>query len=87
MKSHVDLEPIRLLSDSVKTLMNDFKRLEEPFLNEPPEEKEKDVERSEVSGSKFCSRNHGKKIHKLDERSRRGKQSTHTRHHHLLSNI
>ena len=48
-KLHVDLEPIRLLNDSVKNLMNDFKRLEEPFLNEPPDEKEKDVERSEVS--------------------------------------
>lgn len=53
MKSHVDLEPIRLLNDSVKTLMNDFKKLEEPFLNEPPEEKEKDVERSEVSDLHF----------------------------------
>lgn len=53
MKLHLDLEPIRLLSDSVKAVMNDFKRLEEPFLNEPPEEKEMDVERSEVRRSTF----------------------------------
>ena len=46
---HTDLGPIRLLSDSVKDLMKEFERLEQPFLNEPAEEKEKDVERSEVS--------------------------------------
>ena len=48
MKTHVDTGPLRLLNDSIKELMNEFKRLEEPFLNEPAEEKEKDVERSDV---------------------------------------
>ena len=48
-KMHSDLGPLRLLNETVKELMNEFKKLEEPFLNEPAEEKEKDVERSDVS--------------------------------------
>ncbi len=48
-KLHAELGPLRLLNDSVRDLMNDFKKLEEPFLSEPADVKEKDVERSEVS--------------------------------------
>lgn len=48
-KTHADLGPLRLLNDSVKELMRDFRKLEEPFLNEPPDEREKDVERSQES--------------------------------------
>jgi len=44
-----DLAVIRLLNDSVKILFRDLKTIEKPFLNESPEEKEKDVERSEES--------------------------------------
>ncbi len=46
---HEDLGPLKLLSDSIKSLLQRFKHLEEPFLNESPDEKEKDVERSEES--------------------------------------
>ena len=48
-KLHAELGALRLLNHSVRDLMNDFKKLEEPFLSEPADEKEKDVERSEVS--------------------------------------
>lgn len=46
---HDDLEPLKLLNHSVKNLMHSFKRIEQPFLREPAEEEEKDVERSEES--------------------------------------
>ena len=46
---HDDLAVIRLLNDSVKGLMRSFKDLERPFLTEPAEQLEKDVERSEES--------------------------------------
>ena len=48
-KLHVELGPLRLLLDSIRDLMNDFKKLEEPFLSEPVDVQEKDVERSVVS--------------------------------------
>lgn len=44
-----DLGILKLLNDSIKEIMHDFKRIEQPFLTEPAEEKEKDVERSEES--------------------------------------
>ena len=46
-RSHVDCGPLKLLNDSVRHLMQDFKRLEEPFLEDSPEEEDKDVEKSE----------------------------------------
>ena len=48
-KLHTELGPLRLLNDSVRDLMTEFKKLEDPFLSEPADIKEKDVERSEVS--------------------------------------
>lgn len=45
-RQHVDCAPLRLLSDSVRHLMQDFKRLEEPFLEHSADE-EKDTEKSE----------------------------------------
>ena len=48
VKPHADSGPLRLLNDSIKELMNEFKKLEQPFLSESAEEKEKDVERSDV---------------------------------------
>ena len=49
-KLHTELGPLRLLNDSIRDLMKDFEKLEEPFLSEPAEGMEKDVEKSEVSG-------------------------------------
>ena len=46
-RSHVDCSPLRLLNDSVRHLMQKFRRLEEPFLEDTSEEDEKDVEKSE----------------------------------------
>ena len=46
-RHHVDCGPLRLLNDSIRHLMQDFKRLEEPFLENPPEEEEdNDIEKS-----------------------------------------
>lgn len=48
-RSHHDVGPLKLLNDSVKHLMHKFKKLEEPFLRDPPSRKEMDVEKSEPS--------------------------------------
>lgn len=48
-RSHHDFGPLKLLNDSVKHLMHKFKKLEEPFLSDPPSRKEMDVEKSEPS--------------------------------------
>ena len=46
-RQHVDCGPLKLLNDSVRHLMQDFKKLEEPFLEDLSNEAEKDVEKSE----------------------------------------
>ena len=47
---HADLGPLRLLNDTVKDILHEFRRLEAPFLNSPSSwDKEKDVERSSES--------------------------------------
>ena len=46
-RNHVDCSPLKLLNDSVRHLMQSFKRLEEPFLEDPSEDEQKDVEKSE----------------------------------------
>lgn len=48
-RSHHDAGPLKLLNDLVKHLMHKFKKLEEPFLRDPPSRKEMDVEKSEPS--------------------------------------
>lgn len=48
-RDHVDCAPLKILNDSVRHLMQDFKRLERPFLEVPQEEEERDVEKSEES--------------------------------------
>ena len=44
---HDDLMVVKVLNDSVKSLMRDFKNLEQPFLAESSDQQEKDVERDE----------------------------------------
>ncbi|KAL2051808.1 hypothetical protein ABVK25_007964 [Lepraria finkii] len=48
-KYHEDVGPLRVLNASVKRIQRSFNRLEEPFLNETPERREKeiDIEKSE----------------------------------------
>ncbi len=46
-RMHSDDAPLRLLNDSVKDLMRDLKRLEEPFLKESPYRRELDIEKSD----------------------------------------
>ena len=46
---HDDLSVIVLLNDTVKDLMHQLKTLEQPFLTESADQKEKDVERSKDS--------------------------------------
>ena len=46
---HEDVTPLRILNASVKRLHRTFNHLEAPFLNEPQERTEKDVERSTKS--------------------------------------
>ena len=46
-RQHVDCEPLKLLNDSVRHLMQECRRLEEPFLEDPSDEEDKDVEKSE----------------------------------------
>ena len=49
-RDHVDCAPLKILNDSVRHLMQDFKRLERPFLEVLPEDEEdKDVEKTEES--------------------------------------
>ncbi len=48
-KYHQDVSPLRILNASVKRIHRGFNRLEEPFLNNPPESTEKDIERSTES--------------------------------------
>lgn len=45
MRSHTDVSTLKILNDSVKHMMRQFRKLEEPFLEEPPSEKEIDVEK------------------------------------------
>ena len=46
-RQHVDCAPLRLLNVSVKNLVQDFKRLEAPFLEDTEDEEDRDVEKSE----------------------------------------
>lgn len=46
-RNHVDCSPLKLLNNSVKHLMQDFKRIEGSFLENPTDEEEKDLEKSE----------------------------------------
>lgn len=39
--------PLRILNNSVKHLVRDLKRLEEPFLKESPHRRELDTEKSD----------------------------------------
>ena len=48
-RSHHDVGTLKLLNDSVKHLMHEFKKLEAPFLRDPPSRKEMDVEKVEPS--------------------------------------
>ena len=48
-REHVDCAPLKILNDSVRHLMQDFKRLERPFLEVPEEEEDRDIEKSEES--------------------------------------
>ena len=43
-KYHEDVGPLRVLNASVKRIHRSFNRLEEPFLNETPERREKDID-------------------------------------------
>lgn len=46
-REYVNCGPLKILNDAVKELMHDFKRLETPFLENPAEEEQRDVEKSE----------------------------------------
>ena len=46
-RTHLDNAPLKILNDSVKNLMRDLKRLEEPFLEKSPYERDLDVEKSD----------------------------------------
>ena len=46
-RDHVDCAPLKLLNDSARHLMQDFRRLERPFLDAPQDEEDHDVEKSE----------------------------------------
>lgn len=46
---HDDLVVVKILNESVKSLMRSFKTLEQPFLAEPSDRQEKDAERDEGS--------------------------------------
>ena len=46
---HDDLVEVKLLNESVKSLMRSFKKLEQPFLAESSDMQEKDAERDERS--------------------------------------
>lgn len=48
-REHVDCAPLKILNDSVRHLMQDFKRFERPFLEVTQKEEDKDVEKSEES--------------------------------------
>lgn len=48
-RSHHDVGTLKLLNDSVKHLMHEFKKFEAPFLRDPPSRKEMDVERLDPS--------------------------------------
>ena len=45
-RMRLDTAPLKILNDSVKHLMRDLKRLEEPFLLETPYDRDLDVEKS-----------------------------------------
>ena len=42
----LDTTPLKILNDSVKHLMRDLKRLEEPFLADTPYDRDLDIEKS-----------------------------------------
>lgn len=48
-RSHQDVGNLKLLNDSVKHLMHEFKKFEAPFLRDPPSRKEMDVEKFDPS--------------------------------------
>ena len=49
-KYHEDVGPLRILNASVKRIHRSFNRLEEPFLNETPERREKDIDIEKSEG-------------------------------------
>lgn len=49
MRSHTDIGTLKILNDSVKHMMREFKKQEEHFLRDPPSKKEMDVEKSDFT--------------------------------------
>ena len=45
-RMQLDTTPLKILNDSVKHLMRDLKRLEEPFLADTPYDRDLDIEKS-----------------------------------------
>ena len=48
-RNHSDIGTLKILNDSVKHMMRQFKKMEEPFLRDPPSEKEMDMEKSDFT--------------------------------------
>lgn len=49
MRNHADFGTLKILNDSVRHMLHRFKKLEEPFLRDPPSKKEVDVEKSDFT--------------------------------------
>lgn len=49
MRSSADIGTLKILNDSVKHMMRQFKKFEGPFLRDPPSKKEMDVEKSDFT--------------------------------------